>query len=106
MKRLWIVLLVACSSPSKPAPVAKPADAATVEPIFEAPEPKPPEIECSFSQSEFCVAGPKCAATQPARHPDPSIKLEAQYSTAKTRAKRATDPTACCYIEFSTEACD
>jgi len=80
------------------------------------PEPTAPQLECKFTRSTFCIAGQPtitalqpspfeyCARTQPARA-ESLIAGEAQFSAAETRAKRATQADACCYIEFSTHAC-
>lgn len=109
------VMLMACSSSPKPAP-AEAAPAAAHEPdppppydvapvAEDPPEPTAPQAECAFDRSVFCVTAQQCAPTQPARKQS-VVPYDAQLSAAETRTHRATEPAACCYVEFTATACD
>jgi hypothetical protein len=125
-----MAVLVACSSSPKPTP--KPAPAQPGQPAQHEPEPPPydvapiaedppeptaPQAECAFARSVFCVTGQPtrtalqpspfewCTRTQPPRQQS-VVPYDAQFSAGETRAHRATEPAACCYVEFSTMACD
>src|SRR5262245_52051143 len=123
----WLVLIaVACGcrstgEPARAAPerstAAATAPARPAAADAGAGEPKAPEVECLFARSVFCIDGTPtltalqpppfqwCPRTQNARQPS-IYALDAQFSPAETRARRAAEAQACCYVEFSTMACD
>ena len=132
MRWAWVVIAtMGCSSSPKPAPVGAahaPAQAQAHEPdqpppydiapvAEDPPEPTAPVVECAFDRTVFCVTGQptrtalqpapfeRCARTQAARKPS-VVAYDAQFSAGETRARRETEPAACCYVEFSATACD
>lgn len=132
---LATTLVLGCSSPQpRPRPsagtaaprVATGVDAGVAAPpiidaaqprVGDPPEPAAPVADCAFTRTVFCTKGiptrtarqPSpfqwCEPTQPARGSS-VVKQEARFSALETRARRVTQPDACCYVEFSTMACD
>jgi hypothetical protein len=82
------------------------------------PEPVAPQIECDIRREVHChaVAGvltamqpspfELCAKTAPAMSSSLVPDMTAHFSAAETRAARKREPSACCYVEFTTMACD
>jgi hypothetical protein len=119
---LAVVAMIGCSSAAKPVP--EPArltpvtpDAAPAVTAADPPEPTAPLADCAFTRTVFCVTGEPtltalqpspfewCPRTQPARQ-ESVVPQDAQFSAAETRQRRASSEGACCYVEFSTMACD
>lgn len=102
MLRALIALVVTCGQTAlhPPAPAALPSP--------DPPEPTEPAAECKFERAVHCAAeaAATCPATKPAVDPNPAFGGAAgRYSAAETRKARATDPRACCYVEFVAGVC-
>ncbi len=82
------------------------------------PEPSAPAAECRFTERTICTRSRPnrrawqsspytgCPPTIPRDTSEPSAVTEpASFSAARTRALRADEPDACCYVQHNTMVC-
>jgi hypothetical protein len=113
MLRALICCVIGCGgSPKVVSPPPAQVDAGVV--AVDPPEPKQPVAECTFAPTTSCRDGDAataqlappfetCAASQPAR--EMAYPGEGMFSAVETRKARASNPRACCYVEFVTQVC-